>query len=562
MRYLTFSLLLFFSSNYSNSQVQCDTNRYKLPVFNSVYKHANVKYGEGQVWNIPYNNTDLFMDVYEPVGDSIQKRPLMIWVHPGGFLTGNKEAQDMVAFCDSFARRGYVTASIGYRLGFNPLSVASAERAVYRGTQDVRAAIRYLKEFSTVYQIDTNSIFLGGSSAGGFATLHVAYLDQNEAPTSIAGDLLSPDLGCLDCSGNTFNHSVGLKGIVNLWGALGDSTFINADETVPALLIHGIADGVVPFGTGHPFGVFTTPIVHGSRAVSNQLNSFGIPHTTHFFPGQDHEPHGTSNGTFDGPPTPYWDTIFNAVKQHYWELLKPQPIALIGVHQVCQNDIVTYSLATYSSFKTCWEAQGGTILSSSENEISIQWNSVGQHSISYRTFSENFAAGDLISFDVLVNPLPDASFSYNQSLNSFDFSATETADSYVWQFAGIGASTQQNPSFMFPLNGDFVVRLSVTDGNGCSSSSEQEVSVSGLSVLAIQANAIHVYPNPAHEFITIDGVEGAFSLVWKNVLGQQLAVQQSNSSYLIAIPNECTSGLYWIEIQTEKGVFTKQLSVN
>lgn len=562
MRFFTFSLLLIFCFNFSLAQPQCDTNRYQHPIFSSVYKHANVKYGEGQVWNIPYNNTDLFMDVYEPVGDSIQKRPLMIWAHPGGFLTGDKEAQDMVALCDSFARRGYVTASIGYRLGFNPLSVASAERAVYRGTQDVRAAIRYLKEFATVYQIDTNSIFLGGSSAGGFAALHVAYLDQNEAPTSIAGDLFSPNLGCLDCSGNTYNHSVELKGIVNLWGALGDSMFINSDETVPALLIHGMADGVVPFGTGHPFGVFTTPIVHGSRAVSNQLNSFGIPHTTHFFPGQDHEPHGTSNGTFDGPPTPYWDTIFNAIKQHYWELLKPESIALIGVNEVCQNEIETYSLATNSSLKTCWEVEGGTILSSSENEISIQWNSVGQQVISYRTFSENFAASDLSFFEVIVNPLPDANFSYNQSLNSFDFSATQTAVSYAWEFAGIGTSTLQNPSFTFPLNGVFVVGLTVTDENGCSSSSEQEVSVSGLSVSAIHANAIRVFPNPAHEFITIDGVDGAFSLVWKNVLGQQLAAQQSNSGDAITIPTECKSGLYWVEIQTATGVVTKQLIVN
>jgi pentatricopeptide repeat protein len=154
---------------------------------------------------------------------------------------------------------------------------------------------------------------LGGSSAGGFAALHVAYLDQNEAPSSITGGLLSPDLGCLDCSGNNFNHSVELAGLVNLWGALGDSSFVDADETVPTLLVHGTADGVVPFGVGQPFGVFTTPFVHGSRTISNQLNSLGIPHSTLFFAGQDHEPHGTSNGTFDTPPTPYWDTIFDAI---------------------------------------------------------------------------------------------------------------------------------------------------------------------------------------------------------------------------------------------------------
>ena len=173
MKTILRSLVLLLSINLSFAQ--CDTNRYVNPIFDSVYKHADVKYGEAPVWTVPYNNQDLMMDIYEPIGDGLTKRPLMVWVHPGGFLLGNKEAEDMVALCDSFARRGYVTASISYRLGFNPLSSSSAERAVYRGTQDTRAAIRYLMEYADVFDIDTNYIFLGGSSAGGVATVCLLY---------------------------------------------------------------------------------------------------------------------------------------------------------------------------------------------------------------------------------------------------------------------------------------------------------------------------------------------------------------------------------------------------
>lgn len=70
----------------------------------------------------------------------------MIWAHPGGFLVGDKQADDMIALCDTFARRGYVTASIMYRLGFNPFDGQSAERAAYRANQDGRAAIRYRRK--------------------------------------------------------------------------------------------------------------------------------------------------------------------------------------------------------------------------------------------------------------------------------------------------------------------------------------------------------------------------------------------------------------------------------
>jgi carboxylesterase type B len=77
----------------------------------------------------------------------------MLWVHGVGFIFGEKSADDVVAFCDSFARRGYVTASVEYRLGFNPTSTKSAERAVYRGVQGLRATVRFMKENYDVYGI-------------------------------------------------------------------------------------------------------------------------------------------------------------------------------------------------------------------------------------------------------------------------------------------------------------------------------------------------------------------------------------------------------------------------
>jgi len=371
------------------SFAQCDTNRYVNPIFSSVYKHADVKYGESPVWTIPYNNTDLYMDVYEPVGDGLAKRPLMVWVHPGGFLLGNKEADDMVALCDSFARRGYVTASIGYRLGFNPISSASAERAVYRGTQDVRAAIRYLMEYHDIYDIDTNYIFLGGSSAGGFTAVHVAYADQDEVPNSVYGGILDNDLGCLDCAGNNYEHVIDLKGIVNLWGALGDSSWVDADETVPALLIHGTADGVVPFGEGHPFGVFTTPLTYGSRCIHNQLDFHGIEHDYLFFEGEDHEPHGASNGDFNSPPTPYWDTVFNAVRDHYFIQLQPDTASIIGETNVAELDEEWYSVNIDNDDSTCWNVQNGTVLQTLRDSVLIQWLSgFSDGEVSVRVISE------------------------------------------------------------------------------------------------------------------------------------------------------------------------------
>ncbi|MCH2230529.1 MAG: hypothetical protein MK105_09305 [Crocinitomicaceae bacterium] len=84
---MSFFLLLF----HLTASAQCDSLRYSTPIFTSLYKHADVKCGEAPVWNIPCNNTDLFMDIYEPIGESQIKRPLMLWVRPGGFFIGRQK---------------------------------------------------------------------------------------------------------------------------------------------------------------------------------------------------------------------------------------------------------------------------------------------------------------------------------------------------------------------------------------------------------------------------------------------------------------------------------------
>lgn len=545
--------IFLFLTTYSLSQ--CDTNRYFSPIFQSVYKHSNVKYGEAPVWYIPYSNQDLLMDVYEPLGDDNLKRPLMIWVHPGGFLLGDKEAEDMVALCDSFARRGYVTASVGYRLGFNPVDSESAERAVYRGTQDIRAAIRYLKEYASIFRIDTTSIFLGGSSAGGVATLHVAYLDQEEAPPAVYGDSnLVPNLLSIDNSGNYYNHTVELKGIINMWGALGDSTFIDSDETTPALLIHGTEDAVVPFGVGNPFGVFTTPIVHGSRCISNQLTSLNIPHSTLFFEGQDHEPHGTSNGYWeDTIPTPYWDTIFNQINAFYYSLLRPKTQQIFGDTIVCSNQVVNYTLNNETGIlKTCWTVEGGEILAESDSSIQILWQNSG--SISFTQFTESNAASTEKTIQIQVNPIPDATFTYSNIDSSFTFTPNQSGLNYSWNFNSLGTSNEENPTIYITENNLYPIQLNVTNEFNCSAIFESEILFLSADVLDLNNNGFEIYPNPFHEFLQIKVPSNQFNFTISDLKGKVIlegtnmefinVEGMQKGTYIIKVTSNSHVGIY------------------
>mgnify|MGYP001268146392 FL=1 len=45
-------------------------------------------------WNT--NDIDLHMDIYEPEGDTMDDRPVIIFAHSGSFFLGSKDAQDML----------------------------------------------------------------------------------------------------------------------------------------------------------------------------------------------------------------------------------------------------------------------------------------------------------------------------------------------------------------------------------------------------------------------------------------------------------------------------------
>src|SRR5262249_58599235 len=58
----------------------------------------------------------LTLDVYQPVGDTVTQRPAIVWVHGGSFSSGDKTSPELVDEANVFSGRGYVNASINYRL--------------------------------------------------------------------------------------------------------------------------------------------------------------------------------------------------------------------------------------------------------------------------------------------------------------------------------------------------------------------------------------------------------------------------------------------------------------
>jgi acetyl esterase/lipase/PKD repeat protein len=483
--------------------------RYQSNIFPNINTNNNIQYGSSPQWVWPYWYEDLFLNIYEPSGDVNQKRPLIILAHSGGFFNGSKDVDDMVALCDSFAQKGFVTATIDYRKGFDPLDGESAERAVYRGIQDGKTAVRYFKTNADLYNIDTNYVFFGGMSAGAFIALHIGYMDKElERPVSTYGGFTVNDLGCLDC-GDHQGVTSNVKGILDYWGAVQDTSIIE-NNGPPILIMHGENDPTVPFVYGHPFGVSTIPNVFGSQNIKIKCDIESIPNTFITSAGPLHMLDGSNNGTWDPAPNSFWsDTLLPETKEFIYQLIKPNT-SFISPQEVtiCIGASNVFEVSNGVNSHYIWEFDNNNIdvvNNSNFNTIELQFTTIGTYTINVVEFNEILCAGDTLTYDVNVEPLPISNFGFSVS-NAFDISFTNTTingDSYYWDFGDGSNSIEENPTHIYTQEGDYLVSLITTSTDGCVSEVYSEIiTISTANLNELETNLI--VTSPFHDKLNLN----------------------------------------------------------
>ncbi len=125
--------------------------------------------------NIPYANDTLkkhLLDIYLPA-NSTSNTPLVIWVHGGAWMHGDKYADMgyMKNTIRSFIEKGYALASIDYRQSTTATFPAQI--------QDCIQAIEFLHNTATKYKLDKNKFALIGFSAGGHLASLLALSSNN-----------------------------------------------------------------------------------------------------------------------------------------------------------------------------------------------------------------------------------------------------------------------------------------------------------------------------------------------------------------------------------------------
>ena len=249
-RKATFFIAIFLISLLTTAKLPAQ-KRFKQAIFPMIDSAANIQYGEAL--NIKGEQEKLLLNIYTPPkGDTMKHRPLLIFIHGGGFQNNTRFGTYGSMICTKMAQRGYVTATIDYRLGIEGTkSNKDYAEAMYRAQQDGKAAVRFFKRYAEQYGIDTTQIFITGSSAGSKTCLAMAYMQAADVPKEINTD----KWGSLEGKSGNEGYSSKVQGVIISWGALINYRWIRKGNA-PLFNIAGTADKTVPFDSSYDYHGF------------------------------------------------------------------------------------------------------------------------------------------------------------------------------------------------------------------------------------------------------------------------------------------------------------------
>jgi acetyl esterase/lipase len=200
----------------------------------------------------------LLLDLIVPKAKSGKPRPVIVWIHGGGWQNGNKDS-GAGRLAPLLAGGEYIGASIGYRL--------SGEATWPAQIYDCKAAIRWLRASAAQYNIDPERIGLWGSSAGGHLVSLLGTSGEVKELEGNGGNAgYSSRVACVvDFCGPSDFLAFGLQSprmqqpeapLYKLFGgplaeketqarAASPVTHVSADDP-PFLVVHGTQDNTVP----------------------------------------------------------------------------------------------------------------------------------------------------------------------------------------------------------------------------------------------------------------------------------------------------------------------------
>ena len=212
--------------------------------------------GESKKWKL-----DLFVPAKE--NPSSSKRPAIVFIHGGGWRSGDKGGGQWRSQPIAYAQKGYVCISVNYRL--------TDETALPGCIEDCKNAVRWLRANAEKYNVDPDRIGAYGNSAGAHLVSVLGLADEKvglegdgpyqDYSSSIQAVVCSaPPTDLVNWDGKSdFDPRRGkrLLGTSDLEEGLAlakkCSPVTYAKKGVPFLVVHGTADRTVPIYQGDSF---------------------------------------------------------------------------------------------------------------------------------------------------------------------------------------------------------------------------------------------------------------------------------------------------------------------
>ncbi len=243
----------------------------------------NVIYGKA-------GETELKLDLARPEGDG--PFPAIVFIHGGGWSQGSR--QSYRGQIEEAARRGYVAATISYRLmQFDESKKETTTAAPNFPAQihDAKAAIRWLRANANKYSVNPDRIGVTGGSAGGHLSLLVGLTDP---AANLEGDSGNPEQSsrvqavvnvfgptdmafCHEKSSVAWIFRLFMGGtpaeVAEQYRTASPITYVSEDDP-PVLTLHGDHDDLVP--------------IEQARRLDEKMKAVGASHTLMVFEGQGH----------------------------------------------------------------------------------------------------------------------------------------------------------------------------------------------------------------------------------------------------------------------------------
>lgn len=225
-----------------------------------------------EIKNIEYrtvNGKSLALDLYRP-SKLHGKVPLLVFIHGGGWKGGDRT--DYQIYTIYFAAKGYVTATVSYRLLKDGHYPACAE--------DITAVVGWFFEHGDEYGYDENRIALIGGSAGAHLATLAAYGWKQGVETAVRTDTglvttksvkaVVDIYGPVDLTTEYARKHELVTGLIGksweeapeLYREASPSNYLDSSDP-PTLILHGTSDDLVP--------------VSQSENLKVKLDSLGVP---------------------------------------------------------------------------------------------------------------------------------------------------------------------------------------------------------------------------------------------------------------------------------------------